>query len=74
MQNSFFVGRLGPLSIEQKKRTVTKRARLEKNKEDERRPLELKEEELNQAENETTKNVRIVSNIYSICNVVSNML
>ncbi|KAF5321967.1 hypothetical protein D9619_001921 [Psilocybe cf. subviscida] len=54
---------LGPLSIEQKKRTVTKRARLEKNKEDERRPLELKEEELNQAENETTKNVRILSTL-----------
>ncbi|KAF9474541.1 hypothetical protein BDN70DRAFT_815509 [Pholiota conissans] len=48
---------LGPLSIEQKKRTITKRSKLEKNKEDERKPQELKEEDIKRSENETTKNV-----------------
>ena len=33
--------RLGPLSIEQKKRAITKRARLEKDAEEERRPEEV---------------------------------
>ncbi|KAJ6587042.1 Nse4 C-terminal-domain-containing protein [Mycena vulgaris] len=48
---------LGPLSIEQKKRTVTKRAKFEKDKAEERRPQELKEEDIARSENETTKNV-----------------
>ena len=52
--------RLGPLSIEQKKRTITKRSKLEKNKEDERKPQELKEEDIKRSENETTKNVATV--------------
>ncbi|KAF8897055.1 Nse4 C-terminal-domain-containing protein [Gymnopilus junonius] len=51
---------LGPLSIEQKKRTVTKRSKLEKNKEDERKPQELREEDIQRSENETTKNVAIL--------------
>jgi len=49
------------LSIEQKKRSQAhKRAKLEKNKEDERRPQELKEEDISRSQNETTKNVAIV--------------
>jgi hypothetical protein len=56
-----FPARLGPLSIEQKKRAQAhKRAKLEKNKEDERRPQELKEEDISRSQNETTKNVAIV--------------
>lgn len=53
--------RLGPLTIEQKKRNVVKRAKLEKNKEDLKRPQELKEEDISRSPNETTKNVAIVS-------------
>ncbi|KAJ7251552.1 Nse4 C-terminal-domain-containing protein [Mycena haematopus] len=48
---------LGPLSIEQKKRNVTKRAKFEKDKADMRAPQEIKEEDIARAENETTKNV-----------------
>ncbi|KAK0461991.1 Nse4 C-terminal-domain-containing protein, partial [Desarmillaria tabescens] len=47
---------LGPLSIEVKKRSA-KRARLEKNKEDQRRPQELQEADIVRSDNETTKNV-----------------
>lgn len=49
--------RLGPLSIEQKKRAATKRAKFEKNKADERKPQELREEDIARSVNETTKNV-----------------
>lgn len=52
--------RLGPLSIEQKKRPAMKRSKLEKNKEDQRKPQELKEEDITRSQNETTKNVAIV--------------
>ncbi|KAI0297137.1 Nse4 C-terminal-domain-containing protein [Russula brevipes] len=48
---------LGPLAVEQKKRVVGKRARFEKNKADERRPQELREEDIARSENETTKHV-----------------
>ncbi|KAF7376250.1 Non-structural maintenance of chromosomes element 4 [Mycena sanguinolenta] len=48
---------LGPLSIEQKKRNITKRAKFEKDKADMRAPQEIKEEDIARAENETTKNV-----------------
>ncbi|KAI0320896.1 Nse4 C-terminal-domain-containing protein [Amylostereum chailletii] len=48
---------LGPLLIEQKKRAVGKRAKLEKNKEDERKPQEVKEDDIQRSENETTKHV-----------------
>ncbi|KAH9002069.1 Nse4 C-terminal-domain-containing protein [Lactarius hatsudake] len=48
---------LGPLAVEQKKRVVGKRAKFEKNKEDERRPQELREEDIARSENETTKHV-----------------
>jgi hypothetical protein len=40
---------------------VGKRARFEKNEEDERRPQELREEDIARSENETTKNVIDVS-------------
>jgi hypothetical protein len=53
--------RFGPLAVEQKKRAVGKRARFEKNEEDERRPQELREEDIARSENETTKNVIDVS-------------
>ncbi|KAG6850420.1 hypothetical protein H0H93_013645 [Arthromyces matolae] len=48
---------LGPLSMEAKKRAANKRAKLEKNQEDLRKPQELKEEDIQRSENETTKNV-----------------
>jgi len=51
---------LGPLSLEQKKRTTGKRSKLEKNKEDEKKPQELKEEDITRSQNETTKNVLFV--------------
>jgi hypothetical protein len=53
--------RLGPLAVEQKKRVVGKRAKFEKNKADERRPQELREEDIARSENETTKHVLDVS-------------
>jgi hypothetical protein len=54
--------RLGPLSIEQKARAAHKpRAKLEKNKNDERKPQEIREEDIARSENETTKNVATVS-------------
>ncbi|KDQ57759.1 hypothetical protein JAAARDRAFT_47608 [Jaapia argillacea MUCL 33604] len=56
---------LGPLSIEQKKRTVTKRAKLEKNKEEERKPQEIREEDITRSENETTKNVVQIEKLLS---------
>jgi hypothetical protein len=56
-----WVARLGPLAVEQKKRVVGKRARFEKNKADERRPQELREEDIARSENETTKHVIDVS-------------
>lgn len=52
--------RLGPLSIEAKKRTITKRSKLEKNKEDLRKPQQITEEDITRSENETTKNVAAV--------------
>ncbi|KDQ28038.1 hypothetical protein PLEOSDRAFT_1104716 [Pleurotus ostreatus PC15] len=54
---------LGPLTIEQKKRNVVKRAKLEKNKEDLKRPQELKEEDISRSPNETTKNVAILQKL-----------
>lgn len=54
---------LGPLAVEQKKRAVGKRARFEKNEEDERRPQELREEDIARSENETTKNVIDIRNL-----------
>ncbi|ESK86219.1 nuclear protein qri2 [Moniliophthora roreri MCA 2997] len=53
---------LGPLSIEQKKRVTVKRAKLEKNDVDAKKPQEIKEEDISRAENETTKNVSIIAN------------
>ena len=52
--------RLGPLSIEQKKRNAAKRAKLEKNKEDMKKPQEITEDDITRSENETTKNVATV--------------
>ena len=61
MQDSHVCGetlhRLGPLAVEQKKRVLGKRAKFEKNKADERRPQELREEDIARSENETTKHV-----------------
>ncbi|KAG6918025.1 hypothetical protein DXG01_016877 [Tephrocybe rancida] len=54
---------LGPLSIEQKKRAAVKRAKLEKNQEDLRKPQELKEDDISRSQNETTKNVAILESI-----------
>lgn len=53
--------RLGPLSIEAKKRAVAKRSKLEKNKEDMKKPQEITEDDITRSENETTKNVATVS-------------
>ncbi|KAJ7613750.1 Nse4 C-terminal-domain-containing protein [Mycena polygramma] len=52
---------LGPLSMEQKQRAPRRHARLEKNKNDERRPQEIREEDIARSENETTKNVAMVA-------------
>ncbi|RDX45716.1 hypothetical protein OH76DRAFT_1486036 [Lentinus brumalis] len=54
---------LGPLSIEQRKRNIGKRARLEKNKEDMKKPQEIREEDITRSENETTKNVAALERI-----------
>ncbi|KAF8070559.1 Nse4 C-terminal-domain-containing protein [Lyophyllum atratum] len=54
---------LGPLSIEQKKRAAVKRATLEKNKDELRKPQELKEEDISRSQNETTKNVAVLETI-----------
>ncbi|EKM51312.1 uncharacterized protein PHACADRAFT_32294 [Phanerochaete carnosa HHB-10118-sp] len=54
---------LGPLSVEQKKRNVTKRARLEKHKEDQRKPQEITEDDITRSGNETTKNVAALERI-----------
>ncbi|KAI0740474.1 Nse4 C-terminal-domain-containing protein [Earliella scabrosa] len=64
---------LGPLSIEQKKRNAAKRAKLEKNKEDMKKPQEITEDDITRSENETTKNVatieRILTNIEGTVNI-----
>ncbi|KAJ6492867.1 Nse4 C-terminal-domain-containing protein [Mycena vitilis] len=53
----------GPLSIEAKQRAPTqKRAKFEKNKNDQTRPQEIREEDIARSENETTKNVAVVAN------------
>jgi len=57
--------RLGPLSIEQKKRAQVKRAKLEKHKEDEKKQQEIREEDIARSENETTKNVAQVRPVSS---------
>ncbi|CCL98449.1 uncharacterized protein FIBRA_00447 [Fibroporia radiculosa] len=54
---------LGPLSIEQKKRTIAKRAKLEKDKRDEKKPQQITEDDITRSENETTKNVATLENI-----------
>ncbi|KAI1788588.1 Nse4 C-terminal-domain-containing protein [Ganoderma leucocontextum] len=56
---------LGPLSIEQKKRAQAKRAKLEKNKEDLKKPQEITEEDITRSENETTKNVATIEQLLS---------
>ncbi|KAH7924626.1 hypothetical protein BV22DRAFT_1163927 [Leucogyrophana mollusca] len=55
---------LGPLSIEQKKRNMSKRAKMEKSKDDERKPQEIREEDIQRSENETTANIeRIIGDL-----------
>ncbi|KAI0056385.1 hypothetical protein BV25DRAFT_1814097, partial [Artomyces pyxidatus] len=54
---------LGPMSIEHKKRNVGKRAKLEKNKADERKPQELREDDIVRSENEPTKRVLTIKDI-----------
>ncbi|KAF9012435.1 Nse4 C-terminal-domain-containing protein [Cyathus striatus] len=54
---------LGPLSIEQKKRGPIKRAKLEMNKDEMKKPQELREEDIARSENETTKNVATIKKI-----------
>lgn len=56
---------MGPLSIEAKKRVVTRRSKLEKNQEDQRKPQEIREEDITRSENETTKNVATVRDIWA---------
>ncbi|KAG8760432.1 nuclear protein [Serendipita sp. 396] len=52
---------VGPLSLEVKERKKTTRARLEKDKRDEIKPQELRDDEIQRSENETTKMVRLVA-------------
>ncbi|KAI0075023.1 hypothetical protein K474DRAFT_1664727 [Panus rudis PR-1116 ss-1] len=54
---------LGPLSIEPKIRNAAKRARLEKNKADEKKPQEITEDDITRSENETTKNVIVLEKL-----------
>jgi len=54
---------LGPLSVEQKKRTQVKRAKFDKDKEEERRPQEINEDDIQKSENETSLNVLKVREI-----------
>lgn len=54
---------VGPLSIEVKQRKKTIRSRLSKNKQDEVHPQELRPEDIQRSENETTKMVRLVSQV-----------
>ena len=53
--------RLGPLYIEAKKRTVAKRAKFEKNIEDQKKPQNITEQDIERSGNETTKTVTNVS-------------
>lgn len=53
--------RLGPLSLEQKKRLHVQRQKAEKNDAEAKAPQQLKEEDIQRSENETTKNVIEVS-------------
>ncbi|KAF9222677.1 hypothetical protein BS17DRAFT_755777 [Gyrodon lividus] len=54
---------LGPLSIEQKKRGPIKRQKQDKVQEEQRRPQEIKEEDIKRSDNETTKNVIKIKDI-----------
>ena len=54
------VCRLGPLAVEQKTRTTVKRSKLEKHKEDQRKPQQITEDDITRSANETTKNVAAV--------------
>ncbi|KAF8608894.1 hypothetical protein BDV93DRAFT_433769 [Ceratobasidium sp. AG-I] len=51
---------LGPLSVEQKKRQLTQRAKLDKSSKEEVQPEELAAEDLKRSENETSENIRLV--------------
>lgn len=51
---------LGPLSVEQKKRQLTQRAKLDKSNKEEVQPEELAAEDLKRSENETSENIRLV--------------
>ncbi|KZT67578.1 hypothetical protein DAEQUDRAFT_694011 [Daedalea quercina L-15889] len=54
---------LGPLSIEQKKRAVAKRATLQKDEREKKKPQEITESDITRSENETTKNVATLERI-----------
>ncbi|KIJ19025.1 hypothetical protein PAXINDRAFT_166918 [Paxillus involutus ATCC 200175] len=54
---------LGPLSIEQKKRAPIKRQKQDKVQEEQRRPQEIKEEDIKRSDNETTLNVLKIKDI-----------
>ncbi|KAF9237895.1 Nse4 C-terminal-domain-containing protein [Melanogaster broomeanus] len=54
---------LGPLSIEQKKRAPVKRQKQDNVQEEQRRPQEIKEEDIKRSDNETTKNVLMIKDI-----------
>ncbi|KAF8556101.1 hypothetical protein OG21DRAFT_1459890 [Imleria badia] len=54
---------LGPLALEQKKRGPVKRQKQDQVQEEERRPQEIKEEDIKRSDNETTKNVLKIKQI-----------
>lgn len=54
---------LGPLSIEVKQRKKVVRSKLAKNKEDEVHPQELRADEIQRSENETSKMVKVVHRV-----------
>ncbi|KAI0086797.1 Nse4 C-terminal-domain-containing protein [Irpex rosettiformis] len=54
---------LGPLSIEAKKRNIGKRSKLEKNINDQKKPQNITEQDIQRSEQETTKNVAVLENL-----------
>ena len=69
--------RLGPLSRSRAEKSAPrskKRAKLEKHKEDEKKPQEIREEDIARSENETTKNVAQVCPLFSSLGVIMLMV
>ncbi len=62
----FIIDRLGPLATQHKKRIINRRARVQQTAAREVRPIEIEQEDMQKNENETVKNVALVSIARSI--------